>query len=309
MTEHAVLAPGVAEQVEHLYGATLEDLLEGRLAPREPEPAPVAGVTSTDLEVGTDPSVRMRRYERASSSGRDRPCVVWVHGGAWVAGDLDMAEAEAPCRRWADRLDAVVYSVDYRLAPASTYPAAMDDVVAAFHAARLDPAVDARRVLLGGASAGGNLVAAASQQLRDAGTAPPSCVLLAYPATDPVGGPYARERPAVCPELLWFDQSTIAGAFSLYLGDASPARYATPADGDLIGLPPTLVTTSAIDSLEAQALRYVELLRAADVDVTHHRVERLLHGYLGMVGSVAAADDAFDRHTRWIASRLGVVES
>jgi acetyl esterase/lipase len=79
-----------------------------------------------------------------------------------------------------------------------------------------------------------------------------------------------------------------------------------PAEGDLADLPPTLVTTSAIDALEEQAMRYLESLATAGVTVAHHRADDVLHGYLNLVGTVAAADAHLARHldliSEWIAT-------
>ncbi len=307
MSDHE-LAEGVAERVAHLHGATLDDVLAGRVAAPPLDPRPVPGVAAEDLDVGSGATVRVRRYERTGAAPADRPHpgVVWAHGGAWVAGELDMPEADAVARRLCADLDAIVYSVDYRLAPAHPYPAAMDDVVAAFEVAAADRSIDADRIVLGGASAGGNLAAAAAQVLRDRHGPQPAGVVLAYPATDPPGGPYEAERPDVCPPLLWFDREATCLGFSLYLAGTDHHPYAIPAAGELGDLPPTLVTTSALDGLEDQAVRYVELLRAAGVTVTHHRVHGVLHGYLNMTGIVDAADAALARHTTWIAELLGI---
>lgn len=299
-----VLAPGVAPLVAHLHGKTYADVAAGTVEAPVQEPAPVPGVESVDLDLPGTPPVPVRRYHPSGPGGARRPLVVWVHGGAWMFGDLDQPEADAVARRMCRDLDAIVYSVDYRLAPAHTFPAALDDVVAAFVAACDDPQVDASRSILGGASAGGNIVGGAAQVLRDRGLAQPAAVVLAYPATDPVGGPYPEARPAVCPELLWFEPAATEFLFSVYLGGATDVGYAVPAAGTLAGLPPTLITTSPIDALADQALRYAALLRDAGVPVDHHDAPGLLHGYLSMVGVVDAADAALDRHIQWMSEVL-----
>ena len=107
----------------------------------------------------------------AASRGTDRPALVWVHGGAFLGGDLDMLEADGVAREICARAGAVVVSVDYRLCHGGvTYPVPHDDVVAAVrwvrdYAGRLG--VDADRISVGGASAGGNLAAGATLRLRD----------------------------------------------------------------------------------------------------------------------------------------------
>lgn len=304
MSGSPTLAPGVEALVAHLHGKTYDDVMAGTIDTPAHDPSPVAGVESADIDLPGVPPVPVRRYEPTAAAASARPAVVWVHGGAWMFGDLDQPEADAVARRLAAQLDAVVFSVDYRLAPAHTFPAALDDVVAAFDGAVDDPAVDPVRVALGGASAGGNIAAGAAQRLRDRGGAQPAAVFLAYPATDPVGGPYPEHRPDVCPDLLWFGQEITAGLFSLYLGGTADTAYAVPADGELAGLPPTLVTTSTLDALETQAVRYAELLRAAGVEVEQHRVDGVLHGYLSMAGTVDAADAALRRHASWLAHHL-----
>lgn len=298
------LAPGVEAHIAHLQGKTVDDLVSGRVHAPSPRPEPVSGVDAVDRLLSGTPPVRARRYEPAGPGEGPRPGLVWVHGGAWMYGTLDDVEADAVARRLCRRLDAVVVSVDYRLAPADPYPAAVEDVVAAFEAMAADPAVDPTRVALGGASAGGNIAAGAAQALRDRGSQTPAAVFLAYPATDPKGGPYPDERPDVCPQLLWFDPATTGFLFDVYLGGSDADAYAVPAEGTLAGLPPTLVTTSAVDALEAQAVRYTELLADAGVEVAHHRVEDMLHGYLGMCGLVPAADAALDRHAAWLEEQL-----
>ncbi|MBX3314068.1 MAG: alpha/beta hydrolase [Actinobacteria bacterium] len=297
------LAPGVAPLIAHLHGRTAQDLLAGGAADPAPPPRPVHGVVAADVALPGDPPVAARRYEPTGGAGSGTG-IVWVHGGAWVFGTLDDAEADAVARRLCDALDAVVVSVDYRLAPRHRHPAALDDVVASFEALVTDDAVEPTRTVLGGASAGGHLAAAASQVLRDRGGPAPAAVFLAYPATNPPGGPYPADRPDVVPDLLWLDRAKTNLLFGVYADGRPEAPYLLPAGGTLTGLPPTLVTTSTLDALEPQALRYVELLRRAGIEVEHHPCTGLLHGYLSMVGVVDAADDALARHVAWIATTL-----
>src|SRR5205085_6919033 len=123
------------------------------------------------------------RVYQAGTSGRG---FVWNHGGGWVGGDLDMPEADATSRRIALGIDGVVVSVDYRLVPAHVFPVPLDDVVAAFEAtvaASDELGIEADRIGLGGASAGGHLSALAAARV----TPPPKAVVLVYPAVDPPG--------------------------------------------------------------------------------------------------------------------------
>lgn len=282
------LAPGVEARIAHLWGATLDDVLAGRLETPTFTTEPVAAVSAEDRHL-PDGRRLARRYEPAEPTPGLRPGIVWVHGGAWVSGDLDMPEADAVARRLASWCGAVVWSVDYRLAPAHTHPAAIDDVTTVLEWAAADPAADPERLHLGGASAGAHLAAAAV-----AGAPPLAGLTLAYPAIDPIDGPYGTDRPDTCPELLWFDRSVVAGAFSLYLGTAT-AALALPLRGDLSVWPPTLVTLSTLDALAPQGELVAERLAAAGVPVAVDRHDDLLHGFLDQCGDVAAADAALRR--------------
>ena len=113
---------------------------------------------------------------------------VWLHGGGWVLGDLDGHDAF--CRRLARASGAKVLAVAYRCAPEASFPAALDDAVAAVrwaseHAAALG--AHPGQVGVGGDSAGANLAAGVALTLRDA----VAFQVLLYPVTD-----VSREHPS-----------------------------------------------------------------------------------------------------------------
>ncbi|MGR0320604.1 alpha/beta hydrolase [Agromyces sp. ZXT2-3] len=108
----------------------------------------------------------VRVYPADAAAARPTPALLWAHGGGFVAGDLDMPEADWVARAFAAR-GVTVVSIDYRLVGAdgaNAYPAGSDDVLAAWawtgaHADELG--IDVARVVVGGASAGANLTAGA----------------------------------------------------------------------------------------------------------------------------------------------------
>jgi acetyl esterase/lipase len=282
-------------------------LLEGEVP--QPAPRPVAGVTATDRVFdGPHGPIPVRVYRSDGAPASGAPAFVWNHGGGWVGGDLEMPEADATSRRIALGIDGVVVSVAYRLVPAHVFPVPLDDVAAAFEAtvsANDELGIDAGRIGLGGASAGGHLSALAAAKVTPA----PKAVVLVYPAVDPPGGPY-DERPADCRRRWWFDRESAMGLFAGLLGPAVDPEHAPTASLPTVAargghLPPTLVTTAgAYDGLTAQAVRYGELLREDGVDVTVHDVDGVLHGYLNLVGIVDAADAALERHIDWLRQKL-----
>ncbi len=115
-----------------------------------------------DLTVAGRPA----RLYRPEGDG-PRPTMVFLHGGGFVLGDLDTHDQI--CRRICSGADTVVLAVDYRLAPESPYPAAVDDALAAVQWAAEHQAELGGGDLLavGGDSAGGNLSAVAAQELPD----------------------------------------------------------------------------------------------------------------------------------------------
>ena len=251
---------------------------------------------------GPEGPVAVRVYTPHRTS-EPLPGFVWCHGGGWVGGDLDMVEAHDTSLAIAAQLPGVVVSVGYRLAPAHRYPAPLNDVGAALanviaNAPTLG--IDRDRIGFGGASAGAHLAALAVELVDHRVQA----LVLAYPATDPVDGPY-EDRPDDCAPELWLDQRTAAALYRELLGpDPQTTDNTVPARGDLAALPPTLVTTAGTDGLRAQALAYVGRLREAGVDVEHHDEPWAYHGYLSYVGRSKRSDAALARHVDWLRQRL-----
>ena len=302
------LDPDIAAQVAHLFDATLAQVLSGEV-PGAPAGPPLRrdDVTIADTTVpGHGGAVPVRVY-RPVGTDETLPALVWVHGGGWQYGGLDMPEADSVAQVVAATVPAIVVSVDYRLAPAHRFPAALDDVVAAHRwvsGGGLD-GVDTSRVAMGGASAGAHLSAGAALTCRSVEERP-AALWLAYPVTDPLEGPYPDHRHPDCPPLLWLDRDSVAGLFRTFVGtpagDLPPT--AVPGRADLSGFPPTLVTTAECDALAAQAQAFADAARAAGVEVTVHDVGGLLHGYLNTIGGSPLADRALARHVDWLRATM-----
>ncbi|KAL1006577.1 hypothetical protein UPYG_G00074010 [Umbra pygmaea] len=121
----------------------------------------------TDSAFGGVPS---RVFQPVGGGAKLRRGVVYFHGGGWALLTGRMRSYDVLCRRMAEELDAVIVSVDYRLAPEAVFPDQFHDALAASRAFlssevlqhyRVDPA----RVGVSGDSAGGNLAAAVAQQM------------------------------------------------------------------------------------------------------------------------------------------------
>jgi acetyl esterase/lipase len=177
------------------------------------------------------------------------PCLVWMHGGAFIAGDVDMPEADWVARELAFRAGIVVISVDYRLCTGGvTYPVPHDDVVAAVRWARQNAqslGANPGRLSIGGASAGANLAAGAALKLRDADGWQPAQLILAYPvahAVVPVPSASLAALMTEVPEILRFPPATTHAFNVNYLGGpvSRGDGYAFPALAALDGLNPVL---------------------------------------------------------------------
>jgi acetyl esterase len=241
--------------------------------------------------------IPIRVYWPPTATEATLPVVVFLHGGGWSVGDLDTYDGDA--RHHAVGADAVVVSVDYRLAPEHPYPAAVEDAWAATqwvaaHAAELG--ADPGRLAVAGDSAGGNLAAVVAQLARDAGGPAIRLQLLWYPATTWDTSLPSFTENANAPLL---GGSAVKGFSRWYVGDLDlsdmPPTLAPARATDLTGLPPAYIAVAGHDPLRDDGARYAELLTAAGVPAELHNAETLIHGYLGYAGVVPAATEAAER--------------
>ena len=213
--------------------------------------------------------------------GRPSGALLWIHGGGLILGRPELDHAW--CSRIANELGIVVVSVRYRLAPEDPFPAGLDDCAAALdwlhdHAGDLD--VDATRIAVGGASAGGGLAAALCQRAHDEGRVPVAFQLLEYPMLDDRTA-LRRERD-IRSVFAWTPRSNRFG-WASYLGHrpgrSGPPAYAVPARrADLGGLPPAWIGVGDLDLFLDEDVEYAERLRAAGVPCQLDRVSGMYHG-------------------------------
>lgn len=239
-----------------------------------------AGMVIEDHLVPADPDVPVRVYRPRHARG----AVVWLHGGGWMMGDL---ETERPFASWvADASGAVVVSVDYRLAPEHSFPAALDDVYAALawtveHA--VDWGVDPARVAVGGHSAGGNLAAAVALRARDE-QGPPICFQLLNEAALDDRQETASQREFT--DTPWATRDRIALHWRQYLGSAAATQYAAPARAtDLSGLPPAYIAAAEFCPNRDEDIAYALRLLQAGVPVELHQWPGTFHGSLAILSA------------------------
>ncbi|MCW3474741.1 alpha/beta hydrolase [Limobrevibacterium gyesilva] len=242
---------------------------------------------------GRDGTIAVRIYRPADAPACS-PCVVYLHGGAFIKGSLDSGDPIA----WgvADHVGCVVIGIDYRLAPEHPFPAGVEDCYAVVrHVAENGAAygIDPSRLAVWGDSAGGNMAAAVCLMARDRGGPAILAQALNYAClTDDLSAEAYRhyaEAPVTT--------ASIDRAWSLYLGDRRPTSdpYAAPLKAqDLANLPPAHVHLAEIDCLADDSRQYAWRLTAAGNRAVLRTAPRMIHGYLRarFSGPVAAEEFA-----------------
>ena len=226
------------------------------------------------------------------------PCLVFLHGGGFVIGNLD--SHDVVCRKLAHEGELIVISVDYRLAPEHKFPAAPEDAIAATKwvaANAKQLGVDAARIMVGGDSAGGNLAAVTAIALRESGPKLAGQVLI-YPSTDFRMNHPSHSEPATS---LLLTHSVIKWFIDHYLGDADRDDWrASPARVKLEGLPPAYVLVAGGDPLRDEGNEYAERLKQAGVPVTYRFFPGQFHGFFTMGKLLNQANIAATEISAWL---------
>jgi acetyl esterase/lipase len=260
---------------------------------------PTAGVTVTEIAEPT----RLRIY-RPDALTAPAAGLVWLHGGGMVIGSARQDDGFVGAL--ARDLGIVVASVDYRLAPAHPYPAPLDDCYTGLQWLHEQPDVDATRIAVGGASAGGGLAASLAQVAHDRGEFAVAFQLLIYPMLD--------DRTATRPGVdgrrhrLWTQKSNHFGWRS-YLGqepgsDSVTAPAAPARRVNLEGLPPAWIGVGTNDLFHDEDVKYADRLRSAGVPCTLETVDGAFHGF-DLIAPKTGVAKAF--HASWSAALSGAL--
>jgi acetyl esterase/lipase len=243
--------------------------------------------------------IGIRIYWPPTGPDRDvaSPVLLFFHGGGFVMGDLDTHDGTA--RQHAVGADAVVVSVDYRLAPEHPYPAAIEDAWAAtlwVFESGAEIGADPTRMAIAGDSAGGTIAAVIAQRARDEGRPPIAFQLLWYPSTL-----WDQSLPSFTEnaDALILDTKAVADFSRWYAGEVDvsdpPVGMAPGRAENLADLAPAYIAVAGHDPLRDDGIRYGELLAAAGVAAEVHNAQTMVHGYVGYAGVVPAATAAMER--------------
>jgi acetyl esterase len=232
-------------------------------------------------------TVPLRIYYRDKSAWKQpAPIVLYIHGGGFIAGNLD--QYDLTVKKLTRVTRAIYVSVGYRLAPEYPFPAAVNDCYAAWQWVVKnveDLAGNPDRMYIMGSSAGANLAAVVALKCRDEKAVMPHAQLLFYPPT--------TFREDSFPSRVYFTSDTeksyllteefIRKGKASYMGTYSNETdpYLSPLDARLdASLPPALIQTAQCDPLRDEGRMYAEKLRQAGVRATYREYEGMIHGFL-----------------------------
>lgn len=278
------------------------------------------GIILTERRIveGSEAQIPVRIYRPPVEGAR--PAIVFFHGGGFAAGSVDVVEN--PCKCLALHADAVVISVDYRLAPEHPYPAGVTDCYdvvrwAVEHSEELGIAPG--QLAVAGDSAGGNLAAVCALKDRDAGSGMIAFQALLYPSVNMGLLPVE--------DMIWsldaYDirnhdemiRGMVQGMRSegdnpllkLYLqGRAEPSDpYVAPLLGELQGLPETLIITAQYDFLKVENEAYARKLAHSGVPTTLIQYNGTDHAFMDKSGLYPQAEDCMVEIARRFRASLG----
>ncbi|WP_298568198.1 alpha/beta hydrolase [Streptomyces luteogriseus] len=245
----------------------------------------------------------------APETAGPRPVIYHVHGGGMVIGN-NRVGVDVPLA-WAQALDAIVVSVEYRLAPEHPHPAPVEDVYAgllwtADHAAELG--ADPERIVIAGASAGGGLCAALALLTRDRKGPQPIGQMLMCPMLDDRNDSPSTYQMA---GLGVWDRTANETGWTALLGSRRggpdvPA-YAAPARAeDLTGLPPAFLDVGSAETFRDEVVAYASRIWQAGGVAELHVWPGGFHGFDGFAPQAAVSQAARAAHLTWLRRLLGV---
>lgn len=204
----------------------------------------------------------------------DRRVYLDIHGGALIMGQGDICKSMGSGT--AQRIGARVVAVDYRMPPDAPFPAGLDDCLS-FYKLLLEERAP-NEIVVGGVSAGGNLVAAMLLKARDEGLPMPAGCVLLSPEADLTESGDTFQTNAGIDGMGSLMQANLLYAAGHDLADP----YVSPLFGDFTkGFPPTLLTAGTRDVFLSNAVRMHRKLRAAGVSAELHVLEAAAHGAFG----------------------------
>lgn len=228
------------------------------------------------------PEVSVRIYNtQTDNTGAQRPALLFIHGGGYIIAHPH--HFDNLCKRLAQEADCIVVSPDYRRAPESPYPAAIEDCYATLVWMRdtaQELGLNPKKIAVAGQSCGGGLCASLSLLARDR-DGPEICLQMPlYPMVD--NRSITASNDEIATGRVWCKQDNVFG-WKMYLGDLAGEdipQYAVPMRAtDFSRLPPTFTFVGELDALRDETMEYVLKLSQAKVPVEFHLYAGCFHGF------------------------------
>ncbi len=285
------LTPEQARMQPTLYDAALV-LMKQRSINSDPAKL-VSDVTAVDMDIaGETPDRPLASTVYTPTGPGPFPAVVYFHGGGWVIGSRQASDSSA--RALAKGANAVVFSVDYHLAPENKFPVAFEDALTAYKWVANNAGKwrgDPRRLALAGEDAGGTLALSTAIASATAGVTRPKAVIAISPITQSgsetesyIDSAHAKVLNKAM--MAWFMSHTLA----------SPADKTDPrvdvVHAKLSLLPAVTIINAQIDPLRSDGAVLEEALKQAGVVVTRKEYEGVTHDFYGEAPVLPAAKKA-----------------
>ncbi|MES2200263.1 MAG: alpha/beta hydrolase fold domain-containing protein [Chlamydiota bacterium] len=240
---------------------------------------PVKSIENIKILGSSDHSIPLRVF--IPEGDKPLPVVLYFHGGGWVFGNIE--QADAICRKLANRLGSIIVSVEYRLAPEYPFPKPLEDCYEAAKWAFENISYlggDPNQLIVCGESAGGNLAGAVALMSKDRKDFPLSAQLLIYPVISASMQDASYDN---CADQVFLTKDTMRDFWNMYLqapDDAENPYASLDQAEDLSNLPPTLIITAEYDPLRLEAKRYARALEEAGVKVDIKCFPKVIHGFI-----------------------------
>ena len=264
----------------------------------------LAHIQSRDITADYDGHpIHLRVYEVPSSASSLQPCVIYMHGGGWVIGNLDTHDSI--CRKIAASANVQVIAIDYRLAPEFKYPIPQHDCQAAVEyivAHAIELGIDVERVVLCGDSAGAHLAASIGQNFYQRFAIPLKAQVLLYPTIGYFPNSLSYQSyntgfPLVASTMHWF--------YAQLMPEVDQAEALSLLNQPFIPENGTLyVLTVEHDPLRDEVLPYLQKAIQSGLQVEYVHVQGLMHGMFTLAGKLPIAEYYLEKVSQFIQEKI-----
>lgn len=260
-------------------------------------------IVTVDRSTRRGPSVR-GEWVRGPGARREDAVILYIHGSAYTI--CSARTHRGVTTRLSKVTGLPVFACDYRLAPSHQFPAAADDVRAAY-AWLLAEGHDPERIVLAGDSAGGHLAVDLTLQLLREGAPAPAALVLFSPLFDPSMELAAdRERVRRDPMM---SAARAARLLDLYFADEDrTAPRLRPSFDRADSFPPTLIQAGGREMLAADAEELARSLAAVGCRCELEVWPGQMHVFQALSRVVPEADAAITKAGAFIDTELQAAE-